>query len=275
MRAALLVSLALLAVGYGAVRVGVVPRSEAWSLVAADADGALLWASLSVGNTGLLDDQLTTRLLLLPNGPGMIEHRASWGPSTLDDAGVRGGADALVSVADGWELRVGGEGLGARVQARGAAPGCPPEIGEMAGVVEDRVDGRLLTGPAIVTRTRMDGHEEGTALYVFGAGFTAAIEPLSDCGAWVRAGDHTWSGVAAPFPVAKGTALTLGAWTLSFRSAGEAVVQDGWGHALAAERLVARAFGFRQPRNEVRRAMMRVEGPGVEILAPALVIRRE
>jgi hypothetical protein len=273
-RAVLLGSLLLVAVGYTAVRVGVRPRSEAWSIVGVDADGALLWTWLSVGNTGLLDGQLTTRLLLLPAGPGVIEHRASWGPAPLGDEGVRGGADALVAVPDGWELRVGGDGLGARVVARGARPGCPPEIGEMAGVVEDRVDGRLLSGSAIVTRTRTDGEVEGSALYVLGEGFAAAIEPLSDCPAWVRAGERTWTGDASTFPIERNTSLVLGDWTLSFRSAGDAVVQDGWGHTIAAERLVARAFGFRPPRTEVRRAVMRIEGPGVSTLAPALVIQR-
>ncbi|MDP2307860.1 MAG: hypothetical protein Q8P18_17675 [Pseudomonadota bacterium] len=256
------------------MRVGVTPRSEAWSIVGVDADGALFWTWLSVGNTGLLDGQLTTRLLLLPAGPGIIEHRASWGPTTLGDDGVRGGADSLVAVNGGWELRVGGEGLGARVVARGARPGCPPEIGEMAGVVEDRVDGRLLSGPAIVTRTRMDGEVEGSALYVLGEGFAAAIEPQSDCSAWVRAGERVWTGDAADFAVARKTALVMGDWTLTFRSSGEAVVQDGWGHTLAAERLLARAFGFRPPRTEARRAVMRVEGPGLSTLAPALVIER-
>lgn len=274
MRAALLVSLALVVAGYTAVRAGVTPRSEAWSIVGADADGALLWTWLSVGNTGLLDGQLTTRLLLLPAGPGIIEHRASWGPAPLGDDGVRGGADALVAVPDGWELRVGGDGLGARVAARGARPGCPPEIGEMAGVVEDRTDGRLLSGSAIVTRTRMDGEIEGSALYVLGEHFAAAIEPLSECSAWVRAGERTWTGDASSFPLRRDTALVLGEWTLTFRSAGDAVVQDGWGHTLAAERLVARAFGFRPPRTEVRRAVMRIEGPGGTTLAPALVIER-
>lgn len=274
MRAALLVSLALAALGYAAIHVGVVPRSEAWALVGADADGAVLWTWLSVGNTGLLDNQLTTRLLLLPPGPGEIEHRASWGPTTLGDDGVQGGADALVEVADGWELRVGGEGLGARIQARGAAPGCPPEVGEMLGIVEDRVDGRVLSGPAIVTRTRMEGHVEGAALYVLGEGFAAAIEPTSECPAWVRAGDRTWTGAATTFDVARGTALQMGDWTLTFRSAGDAVVQDGWSHVLPAERWLALVFGFRPPRTEARRAVLRVEGPGVATLAPALVLHR-
>lgn len=275
MRAALPVSVLLFfAVGYSAVRVGVTPRSEAWSFVGVDADGAMLWTWLSVGNTGLLDQQLTTRLLLLPAGPGVVEHRASWGPAPLGDDGVRGGADALVAVTEGWELRIGGEGLGARVLARGARPGCPPEIGEMAGVVEDSVDGRLLSGSAIVTRTHMEGEIEGSSLYVLGDDFAAAIEPLSDCPAWVRAGERTWTGDAQAFSVERDTTLVLGDWTLTFRSAGDSVVQDGWGHTLATERLLARFFGFRAPRTEARRAVMRVEGPGVSTLAPALAIRR-
>ena len=41
----------------------------------------------------------------------------------LGPTGVAAGPDALRQVADGWELRIGGEGLAARVQLRGAAAG--------------------------------------------------------------------------------------------------------------------------------------------------------
>jgi len=261
-------------VGYAAIRFGVVPSAEAWSLVGADADGAMLWTTLSVGNTGLLDDQLTTRVMILPPGPDLLEHRAVWGPTILADDGVRSGPDALVAVPGGWELRVGGDGLGARVQARGAVAGCPPEVGRMAGVIEDRIDGRVLSGPAVVVRTAVAGHAEGAALYVLGTTFAAAIEPTSDCPAWVRTPTATWTGAASAFPVARGTALTLGDWTLTFRSAGEAMTQDGWSHVLSGERLVAQAFGFAPPLTDVRRAVVRVDGPGAGVLAPALVIER-
>jgi hypothetical protein len=262
------------AFGYAAVRFGVTPRTDAWTLVAADADGALLWANLSVNNTGLLDNQLTTRFLLLPAGPAVVEHRAQWGPATLGDDGVAASGDSLVRAADGWELRIGGEGLGARVQARGAAPACPPELGQIAGVVEDRVDGRLVTGPGIVVRTRAEGHVTGTALYVLASGFAAGIEPLSDCPAWVRAGDRTWTGTASDFPIARDTALTLGDWTLTFRSAGDVVSHDGWAHALGAERAGAWVFGFRPPITDARRAVVRVDGPGIATFAPAMLLER-
>jgi hypothetical protein len=261
-------------VGYAAIRFGVVPRTEAWSLVGADADGAMLWTTLSVSNTGLLDGQLTTGVLLLPPGPDLLEHRAMWGPTTLGDDGVRSGPDALVAVPGGWELRVGGDGLGARVQARGAVAGCPPEVGRMTGFIEDRIDGRVLSGPAVVVRTAVAGHAEGAALYVLGQGFAAGIEPTSDCPAWVRTATETWTGAASAFPVARGTTLTLGAWTLTFRASGGAMEQDGWAHLLLGERWVARAFGFLPPLTDVRRAVVRVDGPGAGLLAPALVVER-
>lgn len=274
MRRAVAAALALLLGGWLAVRFLVVPRTEAWSVVGADADGAVVWAELSVSNTGLLRDQLTTRFLLLPAGPGSIEHRAQWGPATVTDTGVALAPDALTAVPDGWELRVGGGGLGARLQLRGAKPGCPPEPGTMGGMVEDRVEGRLLTGPAVVTRTRTEGHARHTALYVLGADFAAGIDPLAACPAWVRTGDTTWTGEAADFSLAPTTALTLGAWTLTFRSAGDPIVHDGWAHALAAERFGARAFGFAPPVTEARRAVVRVEGPDGARLLPALVLER-
>ena len=267
---------ALVAVGVAqvGVRLWVEPRTEAWSLITADADGAVIWADLSVSNTGLLDQQLTTRLLVLPPGPGSIEHRAQWGPATLDADGVRAAPDGLVATADGWELRVGGEGLGARVRVTGAAPGCPPTIGAMRGMVEDRVDGRLVSGAGLVVRSRSDGHPVGTALYVIGQDIAAGIDPWADCPAWLRAGDDVWTGDAAEFTAARTTALTLGAWTLTFRGVGDAVAHDLWGHALPAERALAAAFGFHAPRHEARRATVRVTGPGLDRLAPALVLRR-
>jgi hypothetical protein len=263
-----------LLVTQAAVRLGVTPRADAWALVSADADGALFWSELSISNTGLLADQLTTRVLLLPAGPGSIEHRAQWGTGVVGEHGVEGGADALVRSPGGWELRVGGDGLGARAHAAGADAGCPPLVGEVAGMVEDRVDGRLLSGPGVVVRTRAEGHPVGTALYVLGQGVAASIDALADCPAWIRVGDEVWTGQASVFTAARTTALTLGSWTLTFRSIGDPIVHDAWAHALPAERAIASAFGFRAPVHEARRAMVRVEGPGIDRPAPALVLRR-
>ncbi len=279
--------------GGGAARKFVVPTREAWSLIGADEDGAIVYARFSVSDTGFLDRQLTTRFLLLPAGVGIIEHRAMGAAATLGPEGVSAGTDALVSDAEGWELRIGGDGLAARARVRGfsggepeisaargergvpAEGGCAPVAGVMGGAVEDAVDGRLLSGPALIVRTRARGAIDNTALYVLGNGFTAAIDPLADCPAWARAGDQTWSGEPGAFDLEPGVLLKLGEWTLKLRAVGPAVDQDAWAHTLWAERaLAALLLGQRAPHVVAHRVLIRVDGPGVATLAPALALRR-
>jgi hypothetical protein len=277
MRAALAVSGALgalLAAGSAAVWRFAQPTRDAWMLVGADADGAIAYVRLSVADTGFLDRQLTTRFALLPPSGNPVEHRAMNGPADLGPDGVAAGPDALVPTGTGWELRIGGEGLGARVQLHGAAAACPPVPGAMVGMVEDRSDGRLLSGPGIVLRTHASGHVEDAALYVLGEGFSAGIDPLSDCPAWVRAGDRTWTGDATATLADGDALLQLGSWTLGIRPAGTSVDQDAWAHALPAERWLARLFGNPSPHVMAKRVLVRVDGPGVGQLAPGLTLRR-
>lgn len=273
-RALLGAGVAVLVAGALAARLLVVPRVEAWTLVGADADGAIVWTELAVANTGLLRDQLTTRLLVLPGAASAIEHRAQWGSATVGDGGIVATPDQLAATPEGWELRVGGGGLAARIRASGAAAGCPPTPGELGGMVEDRIEGRLVTGPGLVMRTRTEGHAVGTAVYVVADGFAAAVDPFAACPAWVRGGDEAWTGDAAPFDLARVSALTLGAWTFTFRSAGDAVVHDGWAHALGVERAAAALLGYAPPVTEARRVVVRVEGPGGPRIAPGFVLVR-
>jgi hypothetical protein len=258
---------------YASVRIGVVPFVDAWSLVGADADGAIVWMSFATSNTGFLDDQLTTRVMVIPANLEIIEHRAQWGPAVLDDNGVSAGADSLRMTPQGWQARVGGEGLGARLEVPGAKPGCPPEVGRMAGIIEDSVDGRLVTGPAIVTRSHTEGWRPGAALYAFGADVSIGIDARSSCPAWVSAKDRVWTGEAIDFPISREVALVLGEWTVSFRAAQLGQVHDGWAHASAVERGIARVFGFHPPITELSRVVVRLERGGRTTLAPGLVVR--
>lgn len=264
---------AIALVAYAAIRTFVVPVVDAWSVIGADADGAIVWASLATSNTGFLDDQLTTRLMVIPPSLETIEHRAQWGPSTFGDDGVAGGADSLRPSAQGWELRIGGEGLGARLGLEGAKPGCPPEIGRMGGMVEDGVDGRLVTGPAVVVRSHAEGARRGAALYAFGADVSVGIDAGSDCPAWVRTPDRSWTGAAVDFPVARDVALELAEFTVSFRSAQRGLPHDEWAHASAPERAIARLFGFPPPVTELTRVVVRIEHGGKTTLAPGVVLR--
>jgi hypothetical protein len=257
-----------------AVRTFVQPTRDAWALIGADADGAIVYARLSVSDTGLLDQQLTTRFLLLPVVGDAVEHRATHGPAAPDGPGFAAGTDSLLPTPGGWELRIGGDGLGSRVQVADAAPGCPPTPGTMTGFVEDEVDGRLLTGPGIVVHTHARGHVDDTALYVLGNHFTAGIDPLADCPAWARIGTDSWTGEPAPFTIAPGVVIAMGPWTVTVRGVASPVDQDAWAHILPPERWLAWLAGQQAPHVEARRVLLHVEGPGVSTLAPGLALRR-
>lgn len=267
---------AALLVAAGVVRATVVPVRDTLALVGVDADTVVLWTHLTVANTGLLDDQLTTRLVLLPApGNDPLEHRAVQGPTAPPGPdGVGAGTDALRPVEDGWELRVGGEGLAARIRARGATVGCPPTPGDLAGFVEDRgVEGRLVTGRGVVVHTRVEGDPEADALYVLGPAFAAGVDPLSDCPAWVVAGDATWTGTPPPLDPSPRATLRLGDWALTFRHVGPAVDQAPLGHVLPPERWLAAAMGY-APRLRARRVTLRVSGPGVDGVRAGLLVER-
>lgn len=261
--------LGLLATVFGARHLGP-PRRETLALIGADVDLSVVWARLTVANTGLLDGQLTTALVLLTPRSSPLEHRAVQGPARMTPDGVAAGTDALGRTADGIELRIGGEGLAARIHARGATLACPPEPGEMAGMIEDKTDGRLMEGTAIVVRTRAGAREEGRALYVVGPAFAAVIDPSSDCPAWARSGSAAWSGAAPAFD----DAVRLGEWSLTIRHLGTPVLQDGYAHLLPPERWLAAALGAPEPVVRVQRAIVKVEGPGVRGSRAGLLVTR-
>jgi hypothetical protein len=279
--AILLVAALLVATGVGARHLGA-PARDARVLVGANPDLSVVYARLSVANTGLLDDQLVTRLAVLPPDGSPTEHRAVRVDGTSGPAGVWGGADRLEATADGWELRVGGEGLNARLAVRAPrAPTetCPPAVGALGGVVQDPAEGHLFDGHGFVTRTRAVGGwfsmPPGDALYVVGPGFAAAVDPLdADCPAWVRAGDRAWAGVAPRWYAERGASFTIGDWTLRVRGLGEPLALDAHAHAFAPERWAAALIGFPSPRPVLRRAVVVVEGPSASGARAALVLSR-
>jgi hypothetical protein len=256
-----------------AVRVLVTPHADIWSLVTIDADGAAVWASLTVADTGLLDDQLTTRVVVIPANGSLVEHRAQWGPTAVGSDGIQG-SDSLTPEAGSWTLRVGGDGLRARLTLRDGAPGCPPTVGPVGGMVEDRTDGRLVDGQGLVVRERLVGHPSGVALYAVGVGFALGIDPWSECPAWVTEGDHVWTGDAVAIPDERRSSLEIGEWSISLRGLGDPVEHDEWAHALDPERWAAGLFGFPAPVTELRRVVLSVSGPGGARIVPGLRIER-
>lgn len=252
------------ALGLGLAWIAVSPHREAWTLVAVNADGAVVLARLSQGNTGLFHEQVTARLAVLPARGPVLEHRAIDGPGTLDETGVRAGPDALVAEDGEWRLRLDGDTLRARVVVRGGEMSCPPEPGEVQGIIEAGTGaqsageplGITLTGTGVVVRTAASGAVRDSAFYVIAPDFAAGVDPLAQCPAWVRAGERGWAGKAAPID----DQVSLGPWVLSVRRWQDSVVQEPLAHTLFPERLLSRLVGFASPRLTLTRATVTVQG---------------
>lgn len=248
------------------------PVREAWTVLAVGVDTDVLFARLSVADTGFYARQLTTRLFLLRQGAATIEHRAMYGPTTLDDGGVASGPDRLTRTARGWELRVGGDAVQAGAVIDGAAPSCPPEPGTISGTLgtspagaEGSFDGgTLLRGDAVVVRTRSEGREEGAALYVLGPGVRIGVDPLASCPAWAVVGEDRWAGPALPIPSTQAGMATVGPYTVTWRATAATGFADSLAHVGAGERLAAVAVGWPAATLNLVRVGVRVEGPGFD-----------
>jgi hypothetical protein len=250
------------------------PTRDSIFLVGADTDLSVVYARYSVANTSLVDQQLTTRMVLLSTRSGVLEHRAMTGPAAIGPDGVAAGTDGLVATRDGWEARIGGDALAARITAVGAARGCPPVAGDMAGMVEARSDGAILHGAAVVAGTHAVGVVSDSALYVVSQDFSAGIDPISDCPAWVRTAGDTWTGDAPTLDATAGTDVMLGGWKLHLKWLSPETTLDAFAHLLPPERWAARLFGMPAPHVGVRRAVVRVEGPGVAGARAGVVLTR-
>ncbi len=250
------------------------PRRDSWWVIGADTDLSVVVARITTGNTNVLAGQAETRVTVLPTGGSPIEHRAVHARGASTAAGAFAEPDRITAVPEGWELRVGGAGLGARLSVLGAAPGCPATAGALAGTVSDPADGRLLSGGAVVVRT-VGPAGAGAALYVVGPRFAAAIDPAAlACPAWVWTPDTTWTGDAPPAPRRHGDSVTLGAWTLTLDVLDAPVEQPGVAHLLPVERTVAAVFGG-SAGVTLRRAVVGVRGrEGARALAGVSIVRQ-
>lgn len=271
-----LVALLALATLLGARHLGP-PTRESYVLVGANPDLGVVYARLTAGTTGLLRAQSVTRVVVLTPGASPMEHRAVHADGEVGPAGITAGPDRLSSNADGWELRVTGEGLNARllVRADDSAPACPPPSGALGGMVQDPAEGRLFDGAGLVVRTEVRGTASDNALYIAGPGFAAGVDPRAACPAWVRAGARTWTDArAVAFRGTRGESLTLGDWSIVVRAVDAPVLLDAHAHTLSAERALATLVGFPSPRPAVQRVLVDVEGPGVEGVRPGVAVLR-
>ena len=262
------------------------PEREAWSLISVSSDMSVLYARMSTASTGLLDHQVTSRLAALPIHSYTIEHRAVLGPiadETDRTNGISSGADLLRWRVDRWQLRMGGDDVQVRAELKPAPiRSCPPSLGTVSGVLGVGDGGAtsgamLLDGTAAVVHTLARGDVENRAIYVLGPTFSAGVDPLSDCPAWVVSGAEQWTGQAialADDPDAPAGALQLGAWTLRVRRLDDALRIESFGQILPFERWMARLAGVREPVMRLQRATVRVEGPGIAGPRAGLVIDR-
>lgn len=239
------------------------PEREAWNLYAVGADTSALWLRVSRAHTGLYAGQLTTRLGWIPQSQRTLVHRAMHGPGELDESGVTADHDHLRRAGDTWEVAVGSLELQLRGRVEGFVPGCPPEAGRLVGNVQAGNEGSVLDGPALLVRSRARGRVEGGALYVLGRDVSAAVDPLAPCPAWIRVGDRAWAGDVPEVERLHGE-VRLGDWTLSYQAVGVPVSQEGLAHVLPPERWLAWVVGFPEPVEVLRRASVRIDGPGVD-----------
>jgi hypothetical protein len=217
------------------------PEREGVSLLVADG-GASTWARLSRGNGGVLEGQVTTRLVRLGAGAPQA-HRAQRPPAPAAGEGLEAGPDAFTPDGSGdWELRVGGDSLRARLRVRGASTECPPRPGWAAGAITGEGEGATVQGPAIVLRSASRFASSPEALWLVGTEATAGVDPAGACPAWARLGGESWSGAALPPPLRRGDSAQLGPFRLELLGREGAAPMDPLAQLSAFERLLARPF---------------------------------
>ncbi len=272
----ILATLLLILLGIGAVRVVLArhpPLRDTTTVYAVGSDTSILLTRLSRSDTGFIAGQLTTRVAYIEQGGAVVEHRAQYGGAQVTETGIAGGSDRLERVDRGWELRVAGGGVQVTAELRGQAETCPPTPASLNGGLgltpENAVapggqvtssGGMVLRASALVVHSVPRDDAPGPALYVFSPTFSAGVDPLSPCPAWVRAGELEWTGAAPEVGLGM---VTLGRWRVTVKPAGPTVLLDGTAHLHRLERVLAGLVGFRPAVQELRRVSVAVEGPGV------------
>lgn len=256
------------------------PEREAWVLIGVTVDTSVLYARLSSASTGFYDRQVTSRLAALPAHGFPVEHRAMLGPADASGNGISGGTDSLTLDGAAWHLRVAGDDVQARASVTVEGDGqCPPSPGSLSGVlgVGDGAENSgafVLDGAAMVLHTVARGVVHGRALYVLGRDFSAGVDPLGDCTAWVLAGETTWTGAAPEIPAGAEADVTLGEWQLHVRRLDSALKMDSYGQLLPFERWASLLVGWPEPHQELQRVVVTVEGPGLSTQSPGVMLDR-
>jgi hypothetical protein len=245
------------------------PAREGWWIVGTTSSLGALVVRLSSSDSGLLRNQITTRMLLLEPGIEPLEHRAQ-GLQQPELPFLSTDMDHLSVDKEGWNLSVsGGSSVSARVQVLRQAPcGDQPGgkgAGRLSGVLrygnlEGEGDVRRVQGWGVVVHTHARGRVHNRALYVLDAGFSAGVDPLADCPAWWNSADGTvWSGEPPDVPGGEHFELQLGGKWLQVR-VGRVSTLDAFGHLLSMERVVSSLAGLPPPILGIRRAIASVDG---------------
>lgn len=263
------VSTVVVTLGWTLAWTTLAPRREAWTLVGENADTAIVLTRLSVANTGLFAEQLTTRALVLPATGAPLEYRSIEGPGAIDANGARAGTSAVERIGPDWTIRTGGESYYARLALRGASTSCPPVPGQLAGVIESedsdsthRNVGLTIDGAGVMVHTSAVGNVTEGALYVLTPELSFGIDALADCPAWVVDGTTRWAGAAMPFvpDESEDIELTIGPLVILVHPWKAIATEETLSHALSIERMLSWMVGYRPPTLTVRRASISVQG---------------
>lgn len=257
------------------------PTREGWWVIGTTSSLGAFVGRLSYGDSGILRNQVTTRLLLMEPGTEPLEHRAQ---GLRREEGLLPGtvADHLEQDREGWNFSVsGGSAVSARLQVGLQAPcGEVPGgqgAGRLSGMLrygnlEGEGDVRRVQGWGVVVHTRARGRVHGRALYVLDAGFAAGLDPLADCPGWWRNREgQSWSGTSPEVPGGERFELKLGEKWMQVR-VGRMQSMDAFGHLLPVERYFSTLIGLPPPILGVRRAIVTVDG---EAHAGVLLFRGE
>lgn len=251
----------------GVARVALRPVQESWMVVGASADESVFVAQFSVGNTGLFDDQLTTRVTLLRDDGSPVAYRSIEGPAKLDDEGVHHSLDALEWTGSGFAWRVTGTDLRSRGDVSATRSGCPEQSPTMNGLLHlpDEVGSKgnvvKLRGPAIVTRTVARGNVSGGALYAFDQRGVLGLDPLGTCPGFLVLGGATDTGTPPWIPPnpEENFELNFAGHTIQVRVGRHELEERAADTTLLPERWLAAAAGYRVPSLRLVRARIRVD----------------
>ncbi len=253
----------LLLLVIGLLRLGLrnEPLREAEWLIGSTASLGLVMARISSAQSGLLREQLSTRLLLLEPNLIPMEYR-SWG---LPIAPYQTGREGWVEEADRCRLLVqSGESLNGRLELAGTERQRPLRMEGVLrfGELEGMGDLRRISGWGLRTKTIARGAVHNRALYVVGANFALGVDPLAQPEAWWWRDGERWEGSAPPLPEGAPLTVTVGGIVLQVRVP-TTVELDTMPQLLTGERWVSSLLGFPPPVHDVHRVVATFDGGAV------------